>query len=120
MQVLISWLAPIALLTAVPHQQETVVPRHHIGIAARENVVGNLRIVNRLVVTSGSETWPFSLRVTQQMRRAARAWRWSESALRASLSGVDNGRARRFNGLRQFYRLAKVPPPSTRSSIDNR
>lgn len=35
-------------------------------------------------------------------------------------AGVDNGRARRFNGLRQLYRFGKSPAAFDQSSIDSR
>lgn len=35
-------------------------------------------------------------------------------------AGVDNGRARRFNGLRQLYRFGKSPAVFDQSSIDSR
>ncbi|MGU0160396.1 hypothetical protein ACVXHB_08095 [Escherichia coli] len=74
-----------------------------------------------MVVTSGSETWPFSLRVTQ-LKCAARHGRGNgrNTCFMPANAGVDNGRARRFNGLRQLYRFGKSPPSSTRSSIDSR
>ncbi|XPE51321.1 hypothetical protein ACNKHX_18955 [Shigella flexneri] len=61
----------------------------------------------------------FSLRVTQ-INRAARHGRGDgRIALHAANPGVDNGRARRFNGLRQFYRFGESAAAFNRSSMDN-
>ncbi|WP_430601023.1 hypothetical protein [Acinetobacter baumannii] len=59
--------------------------RHHIGIAARQDISATCGSLMRLVVISGTDTAPFSCRVTQlPARRAVLAWRWSECAPHAS------------------------------------
>ncbi len=75
----------------------------------------------RLVVISGSETWPFSLRVTQL--KAARGTGVAMVGMRASCQPIPvliKVAPAASTALASCTVSSNVPPSSTKSSIDRR
>lgn len=102
-------------------REERTRHRDHIGVAAEITSSATCGSLMRFVVTSGTETLPFSLRVTQL--NAARGTGVAMVGMRASCQPIPvliMVAPAASIACASCTVSSKVPPPSTRSSIDRR